>query len=90
MSRDSAEFLLAIVCRVFRILLWHCSDTEMATDGDRQTDDRYVVNFYVELQVPWNAPEAYVNLDSDGVNELQTVPDVLGLHSQGPGVAVVS
>ena len=29
------EFLLAIVCRVFLILLWHCSDTEMATD------DRY-------------------------------------------------
>ena len=35
-SRDSAEFLLAIVCRVFRILLWHCSDTKMATGGDRR------------------------------------------------------
>ena len=43
----------------------------------------------MELQVPWNAPEAYVNLDSDGVYELQTVPDVLGLHSRWPGAAVV-
>ena len=77
------EFLLAIVCRVFRILLWHCSDTEMATD------DRSGVNFDVELQVPWNALEAYVNLDSDGVYELQTVPDVLGLHSRQPRAAVV-
>ena len=86
-SRDSAEFLLAIVCRVLRILLWHSSDTEMATGGDRPTDDRSGVNFDVELQVPWNAPEAYVNLDSDGVNELQTVPDVLGLHFCCHGVA---
>ena len=28
MSRDSAEFLLVIVCRVFRIFLWHCSYIE--------------------------------------------------------------
>ena len=28
-SRDSAEFLLTIVCRALRIFLWHCSDTEM-------------------------------------------------------------
>ena len=61
----------------------------MATGSDRPTDDRSGVNFDVELQVPWNAPEAYVNLDSDGVYGLQTVPDVLGLHSQRPGAAVV-
>ena len=33
--------------------------------------------------------EAYVDLDSDGVCELTTVPDVLGLHARWPGVAVV-
>ena len=43
-SRDSAEFLLAIVCRVLRILLWHCLDTEMATGSNRPTDDRSGVN----------------------------------------------
>ena len=43
----------------------------------------------MELQVPWNALEAYVDLDSDGVYELTTVPDVLGLHARWPGVAVV-
>ena len=64
-----AEFLLAIVCRVFRIILWHCSDTEMATGGNRPTGDRSGVNFDVELQVPWNASEANVCLDSDGVYE---------------------
>ena len=64
-SRDSAEFLLAIMCRALRILLWHCSDTEMATGGDRPTDGRSGINFDVELQVPWNAPEAYVNLNSE-------------------------
>ena len=34
-SRDSAEFLLAVVWQALRILLWHYSDTEMATGGDR-------------------------------------------------------
>ena len=36
-SHDSAELLLAKMCRVFRILLWHCLDTEMATGGDGPT-----------------------------------------------------
>ena len=88
-SRDSAEFLLAIVCRALLILLWHCSDTEMATGGDRPTDGRSGVNFDVELQVRWNAPEAYVNLDTDTVYELQTVPDILGLHSRWRVCALV-
>ena len=46
-------------------------------------------DFNVDLQVSWNAPEAYVNLDSDGVYELKTVLDVLGLHARRPGAAVV-
>ena len=30
-----------------------------------------------------------VNLDSDGVYDLKTVPDVLGLHARRPEAAVV-
>ena len=88
-SRDLAEFLLAIVCRAILILLWHCSDTEMATGGDRPTDGRSGVNFDVELHVRRNAPEAYTNLDTDGVYELQIVPDILGLHSRWRVCALV-
>ena len=61
----------------------------MAMGSDRPTNGRSGVNFDVELQIPWNVLEAYVNLDSDGVYELHTVPDVLGLHSRRPGAAVV-
>ena len=78
MWRDSAEFLLVSVCRVLRVHLWHCSDTEMATGGDRPTDDWSGVNCDVELQVSLNAPEAYVALDSEGVYELRDCPGVLG------------
>ena len=56
---------------------------------DSPADGRSGVDFNVELQVPWNAPEAYVNLDSNGVYELKTVPDVLGLHARRPGAAIV-
>ena len=84
-SRDSARLSLTGVCRVLRIYSW----TEMAMGRDSPADGRSVVDFNVELQVPWNAPEAYVNLDSDGVYELKTVPDVLGLHARRPEAAVV-
>ena len=41
------------------------------------------------LDVPWNAPEAAVHLHSDGVVDLDTVPDVLGLTGRWPEAAVV-
>ena len=43
----------------------------------------------MQLQVSWNAPEVYVNLDSDGFYDLKTVPDVLSLHARQPGAAVI-
>ena len=67
MSRDSAGLLLTGVCRVLRIVLRIYSRTEMAMGSDSPADGKSGVDFKVELQVPWNAPEAYVNLDSDGV-----------------------
>ena len=80
-SGDSAELLLSGVRRVLRIVLWDQHRTEMAMGSDSPADGRSGVNFNLELQVSWNAPEAYVNLDSDGVYKLKTVPDVLGLHA---------
>ena len=61
----------------------------MATGDDMLADARSGVNFEVVLEVPWNAPEAYLQLYSDGVYELDTVPDVLGLHGWRPGAAMV-
>ena len=40
------------------------------------------------LDVPWNAPEAVLHLHSDGVVDLDTVPDVLGLTGRRPEAAV--
>ena len=85
-SRDSAGLLLAGVCRVLRIVLRIYYMTEKVMGSNSPADGRSGVDF----NVPWNAPEAYVNLDSDGVYELKTVPDVLGLHAcRRPGAAVV-
>ena len=60
----------------------------MVMESDCLADGRSGVDFNVELEVSWNAPEAYVNLDSAGVYELKTVPDVLGLHARRPEAAV--
>ena len=88
-SRDSTDLLLSCVCRVLRTVLWDHHKTEMAMGSDSPAGSRSGVDFNVQLQVSWNAPEAYVNLDSDGVYELKTVPDVLGIHARQPGAAVI-
>ena len=61
----------------------------MATDSAATTGGRAGIAFDVELVVPWDAPEAAVDLHSNGVVELDTVPDVLGLTGRRPGAAVV-
>ena len=61
----------------------------MATDSDAEVGGRPGITFDVTLDVPWNAPEAVVHLHSDGVVDLDTVPDVLGLTGRRPEAAVV-
>ena len=78
-SRGSADLLLSGVRRVLQIFLWDYHRTEMAMGATARSG----VDFNVQLQVSWNAPEAHVNLDYDGVYELKTVPNVLGLHARG-------
>ena len=60
-SRDSADLLLSGVRPVLRIVLWDYHRTEMAMGSDSPTDSRSGVNFNVQLQVSWNAPEAYMS-----------------------------
>ena len=61
----------------------------MATGGGTPDDARSGISFGVMLQVPWNAPEAYVQLDSSGLSDLVMLPEVLGLTGHWPDPAVV-
>ena len=87
--RSSADSLQFAVCRALRIILRHWSDIVMATGGDGPVDSQSGMNFGVELDIPWNAPEVYVDVDADGVYDLATVPNVIGLHARWPGAPVV-
>ena len=63
----------------------------MAIGSSRPEADRTGIDFQVRVQVPWNAPEACVTLDSAGLYDLDTkcVPDVLGLRARRPEAAVI-
>ena len=61
----------------------------MATDSAAVAGGRAGITFGVELVVPWDALEAVVDLHSDGVLDLDTVPDVIGLTGRRPGAAVI-
>ena len=63
-------------------------DLVMATDGDAMAGAQSGITFGVTLDVPWNAPEAIVHLHSDGLVDLDTVPDVLGLTGRRLEAAV--
>ena len=59
----------------------------MATDGAAVVGDRDGITFGVELVVPWDAPEAVVDLQSEGVVDLGTILDINGLAGRQPGAA---
>ena len=48
-------------------------------EGAALVDDRAGITFDVELFVPWDAPEAVVDINSVGVVPLGSVPDKVGL-----------
>ena len=54
----------------------------MDADGFSIVDNRVGVTFGVELYVPWDAPEAVVDISSAGAVPLRNVPDVFGLVGQ--------
>ena len=63
----------------------------MASGDSLRRADRSGVSFRVHIQVPWNAPESLVTLDSPGVVVLDTsyVPDVLGLRTHDADAELV-
>ena len=69
---------------VFRLFLQRVSvDFVMVTDSDAQAGARSGITFGVTLEVPWNAPEAYVHLHS------VSVVDLLGLAGWRLEAAVI-
>ena len=63
----------------------------MATGNSQPGADRKGIDFEVHVQIPWNAPEAYVTLNSPEVFELDTdfLPHVLGLRTWHPDATPV-
>ena len=59
----------------------------MATDGAALVENRAGITFGVELYVPWDAPEAVVDIQSEGVVNLGSIPDVIGLTGRRPDAA---
>ena len=59
----------------------------MATYGAAVVDGRAGITFGVELYVPWDVPEAVVDLQSEGIVDLVSIPDVIGLDGRRLGAA---
>ena len=64
---------------------------EMARGSGHLPAGRSGIDFPVQRDVPWNAPEVFVNMESTGLYELDTesMPDVLGLRARWPGAALI-
>ena len=67
-----------------------CSDFSVCQtmSGAALVDDRSGVTFDVELCVPWDAPEAVVDIDSVEVVTLGSFPDKVGLFGRRKDAAV--
>ena len=57
-------------------------------DGAASADDRSGVTFTAELCVPWDAPEAVVDIDSTELISLGSFPDKVGLFGRRKEAAV--
>ena len=60
----------------------------MAADGAALAEVRAGIAFGVELYVPWDAPEAVVDVSSEGVVSLRNIPDIIGLVGRREGTVV--
>ena len=92
--RFCADLLLhlgRVVGGICRTVPQDCFVDAMATGNSQPKTDRKGIDFRVHVQIPWNAPEAFVTLDSPGVFVLGTayVQDVLGLRPRYPDAAPV-
>ena len=62
----------------------------MATDNAAAVGGRAGITFDVELVIPWDTPEAVVDLHSEILLDLEIVPDVIGPTGRWPGGGRVS
>ena len=53
-------------------------------EGAALVEDRVEITFGVELYVPWDAPEAVVDIHSEEVVPLESLPDGVGLVGRRP------
>ena len=90
-SRVYADSLLYIVGSDSLTIFWDNFVAVMVTGSGQPKADRTGMDYQVQVKVTWNAPEAFMTLDSAGIYDLDTkcVPGVLGLRAQCPEVAVV-
>ena len=67
-----------------------CSDFSVCQtmDGAALVDDRSGVTFRAELCIPWDAPEAVVDIDSAELVSLGSFPDKVGLFGRRKDAAV--
>ena len=73
--RSCAATLLClhcVVCVLYLTVLQYCFVFAITTRNSQPGADRKGIDFKVHIQIPWNAPEAYVTLNSPGVFELDT------------------
>ena len=68
-------------------ILWVDDCRTMAPDGAELAEVRAGITFGVKLYVPWDSPEAVVDISSEGVMPLKNVPDVIGLVGRHEGAA---
>ena len=66
---------------------WVGDCRNMAADGVALAQVRAGITFGVEVYVPWDAPEAVVDISSEGAVPLRNVPDVIGLVGRREGAA---
>ena len=90
----AAEFCVCglIECEdCFWIIVHHWQVTcVMAAGRDTPVGARSGVTFEVTLDIPWNAPEAHMQLNSAGVFDLEkSIQDVFGLCDRRLDAAVV-
>ena len=62
----------------YQVLQWIAERWTMDANGFSVVDNRVGITFGVELYVPWDAPEAVVDVSSAGVVPMHSVPDVGG------------
>ena len=72
-------------------LLLRCGDFLLyrTMEGAALVEDRVGVTFDVELCVPWDAPQAVVDVNSADVVTLGTLPDKVGLFGRRKDAAAV-